>query len=94
MRVYVGSALAGLTAIAIGSLPANPSLAIPASSSPKVTQKVPMGTVGRVSPNRTVRVVVLNNTPVALFAGISGGSRVELPRGANTAFALDSTKLI
>ncbi len=93
MRLYAVSILAGLTAIASGSLPAAPSLAIPAPNIPKIAQKVPVGTVGQISSNRTVRVVVLNNTSVTLFAGISGGSRVELPRGANTAFAFDSTPI-
>ncbi|GFE71405.1 hypothetical protein [Chroococcus sp. FPU101] len=92
MRFHSLSMLMGIAALGAGLFPVSLTAA-PVSNPTIVAQNVPVGTVGQVSPNQTIRVVVQNNTPVALFAGISGGTRVELPRGASTAFTFDSTPI-
>jgi hypothetical protein len=93
MRFQILSVLLGVATLSAGTFPIAGTIATPQPTPISVTQNVTVGTVGQVSPNRTIRIVVLNNTSAALFAGISGGSRVELPRGANTAFAFDSTPI-
>ncbi|HEY9615197.1 MAG TPA: hypothetical protein V6C64_00045 [Microcoleaceae cyanobacterium] len=82
--------LLSMTAVGAGIIPITVTNASPRPNAAILAQT---GTVGQIVPNRTVRMVVLNATPVALFAGISGGARVELPQGASTAFAFDSTPI-
>lgn len=91
MRLYFLCVLTSIVALGTG-FPGSLTAA-PIPNPAIVSQKVPVGTVGRVSPEQVIRMVIQNNTSMALFAGISGGTRVELPRGASTAFAFDSTPI-
>lgn len=92
MRFYFLCVLTSLVALGAGNSPASLTAA-PIPNPAIVSQKVPVGTVGQVSPDQVIRMVIQNNTSMALFAGISGGTRVELSRGASTAFAFDSTPI-
>lgn len=85
------SILVGITSLSLGFLPASLTLAKPDSNSQKIAQNVPVGIVGRVSPNQAIRMVIVNGTSAALYAGISGGSRVELPPQGSNTFIFDAT---
>ncbi len=91
MRFRSLSVLLSTAVLGLGIFPIVSTIAAPQPNSPLVAQKVPVGTVGRIAPNKPVRLVVQNGTPAALFAGISGGSRVELPVSGSNAFVFDST---
>ncbi|MGH2412888.1 MAG: hypothetical protein ACRDEA_04165 [Microcystaceae cyanobacterium] len=91
MRFHSLCVLTIIAALGAGLFPA--SLTAAPRPNRAIVQNVPVGTVGQVSPNEAIRMVIQNNTSVALFAGISGGSRVELPRGASTAFVFYSTPI-
>jgi hypothetical protein len=48
---------------------------------------------GTVNPSETVKVTIVNTTSLDLFAGISGGSRVELTPQGTTTLQFDATPI-
>ncbi|MFB2894295.1 hypothetical protein ACE1CI_15400 [Aerosakkonemataceae cyanobacterium BLCC-F50] len=93
MRFRSMSVLIGIAAFSAGILPVTMITAAPKPDSSILAQNVPVGNVGKVNPGQPIRMTVVNNTSLPLFAGISGGTRLELePQGKNT-FIFDSTPI-
>ncbi|MBE9227243.1 hypothetical protein IQ264_17595 [Phormidium sp. LEGE 05292] len=93
MRFRSMSVLIGIAALSTGILPVTIISATPKPHSAILAQSVPVGNVGKINPAQPIKMTVVNSTSIPLFAGISGGTRVELaPQNKNT-FIFDSTPI-
>ncbi|MGE5656930.1 MAG: hypothetical protein ACM37W_09965 [Actinomycetota bacterium] len=93
MRFNLLSIWIGMTGLSLGIFPVPIATALPPTHSFVLAQTGQTGKVGQVSTQGAVRLVVMNQTSVALFAGISGGTRVEVTPQGKSIFVFDSTPI-
>lgn len=93
MRFNLLSILMGITALSLGLFPVPIATALPPTNSFVLAQAGQAGKVGQVPTEGAVRLAIVNQTSVALFAGISGGTRVEVTPQGKSIFVFDSTPI-
>jgi hypothetical protein len=96
MRFSPTAMISGAVIFGLGYLPAqfSPARAVVVPQESTIAQSDPLVySAGSIDPNEMVKVEVMNDTSLALYAGISGGSRVELAPQGKTTFQFDSTPI-
>lgn len=93
--MHLQSSLLGITllyAVAI-TLPLTPSTVSTARALEIAQSGSTVAPIGQINPNESVTMTIVNGTSFPLFAGISGGTRVELEQGDSTNFTFDATPI-
>lgn len=94
MRFQLVLSLLGVTVLSTGLT----TLPTPFSAAPAQAQEIAQGgsaaaPIGQINSREPVTLKIVNSTSFPLFAGISGGTRVELEPNDDTNFTFDSTPI-